>query len=114
MEGDISNIALQKTAELIILYLLHIYRASFQLNHYPASWKKYDTIVLQKPNRTDYTISKAYCPIVLLKTLAKPLSMAVTEDLHTREKQTAPRPPLRRTVWQNSHRRHPPGHKVYL
>jgi hypothetical protein len=36
---------------------------------------------LRKPNRADYTLPKSYRPIVLLKTLAKPLSMAVAEDL---------------------------------
>jgi hypothetical protein len=81
MEGDISNIALQKMAELVIPYLLHIYRATFTLNHYPSSWKKYDTVVLRKLNRADYTVPKAYRPIVLLNTMAKPLSMVVAKDI---------------------------------
>jgi hypothetical protein len=37
--------------------------------------------MLCKPGRSDYTLPKSYRPIVLLKTLAKPLSMAVAEDI---------------------------------
>jgi hypothetical protein len=81
MEGDIANVALQKSTELMIPYLLPIFRAIFHLNYYPPNWKKYDTIVLHKPNCADYTLPKSYRPIVLLKILAKPLSMVIAEDI---------------------------------
>lgn len=81
MEGDIANIALQKSAELLLPFLFHIYRVTFKLKSYLTRWKTYDTVMLRKPNRSDYTLPKSYRPIVLLKTLAKPLSMAVAEDI---------------------------------
>jgi hypothetical protein len=81
MENDLANIALKKTKDLIIPHLSPIYRATFTLRTYPAQWKTYDSIVLRKPGRTDYTIAKSYRPVVLLKTLGKPLSMAVAEDI---------------------------------
>jgi hypothetical protein len=64
-----------------------IYHATFSLGAYPEKWKSYDTVVLRKPSRTDYTLPKSYRPIVLLRTLAKPLSMSVAEDItHILEK----------------------------
>jgi Reverse transcriptase (RNA-dependent DNA polymerase) len=59
---------------------IHNY-ATFNLKTYPQEWKIYDTVVLRKPGRTDYTLTKSYRPVVLLKTIAKPLSIAVAEDL---------------------------------
>jgi hypothetical protein len=81
MEGDIANIVLKETKDLVTPYLLPIYLATFELHTYPQTWKVYDSVVLRKPGRADYTVPKSYRPIVLLKTLAKPLSMAVAEDL---------------------------------
>jgi hypothetical protein len=78
---DIANVVLKQASNLIVPFLGPIYRATFTLNTYPQDWKTYDSVVLRKPGRADYTVAKSYRPIVLLKTLGKPLSMAVTEDL---------------------------------
>ena len=66
---------------ILVPHLGPIYHAMFNLKMYPAHWKTYNTIVLRKPSKPDYTVTKAYQPIVLLQTLGKPLSMAVAEDL---------------------------------
>ncbi|KAG2072431.1 hypothetical protein BDR04DRAFT_987375, partial [Suillus decipiens] len=39
------------------------------------------TIVLYKPGRPDYSVLKAYRPIMLLDTMANILSSCVTDDL---------------------------------
>src|SRR5438105_3996780 len=81
MADDIANIVLKENRETLVPHLSPIYRATFTLKTYPAHWKTYDTVVLRKPGKPDYTVAKAYRPIVLLRTLGKPLSMAVAEDL---------------------------------
>jgi hypothetical protein len=87
MAKDIPNAVLQWCEDLLVPYLLPLYRASLRLSHYPSIWKIYETIVLRKPEHPDYSLPKAYRPICLLKTIAKPLSIIVTEYLtHLAEK----------------------------
>ncbi|KAI0365273.1 hypothetical protein BV20DRAFT_928603, partial [Pilatotrama ljubarskyi] len=43
-----------------------LFRATFTLGYYPERWKVSDTVVLQKPGKTDYTVAKAWRPITLL------------------------------------------------
>jgi ribonuclease HI len=87
MAGDVPNAMIKKCADILVPYLGEMYRATFRLDHYPSNWRIYDTIVLRKPGRKDYTKPNSYRPICLLKTIAKPLSIAVTEYLsHLAEK----------------------------
>jgi hypothetical protein len=87
MTGDVPNAFIKKCADILVPYLGEMYRATFRLDHYPSNWRIYDTIVLRKPGRKDYTRPNSYRPICLLKTIAKPLSIAVTEYLsHLAEK----------------------------
>jgi hypothetical protein len=79
MKGDIPNHVVKHCAEVLGPYLGEMYRATFRLDHYPSNWKVYDTVVLRKPGREDYTLPNAHRPVCLLKTIAKPLSIAVTE-----------------------------------
>jgi exonuclease III len=79
MADDIPNAVLQWCEDLLVEYLLPIYRATVALSHYPSNWKIYDTIVLRKPGKPDYALPKAHRPICLLKTIAKPLSILMTE-----------------------------------
>lgn len=58
-----------------------IFRATFTLGIYPEEWKKFSTIVLCKPGRPDYSLPKAYHPIMLLDTMAKILSSCVADNL---------------------------------
>jgi ribonuclease HI len=81
MPEDIANVVLKQCKGLLIPHVAPLYRATIALRVYPQHWKTYDTIVLRKMGRADYTIPKAYRPIVLLRTIAKPLSIAVAEDL---------------------------------
>jgi hypothetical protein len=81
MPSDLANVVLKQCKTLLLPYLTPLYRATLALAIYPQHWKTYDTIVLRKTGRADYTLAKAYRPIVLLRTIAKPLSIAVTENL---------------------------------
>jgi hypothetical protein len=81
MEDDIANVVLKQTKNILTPYLGPICRATFTLKTYPKKWKVYDTCVTRKPGKADYTILKAYRPTCLLRTLGKPISMAVAEYL---------------------------------
>ncbi|PIL37604.1 hypothetical protein GSI_01298 [Ganoderma sinense ZZ0214-1] len=58
-----------------------LFRATFQLQYYPDTWKLSDTIVLRKPGKTDYTTAKAHRPIALLNCMSKILSRCVADVL---------------------------------
>jgi len=90
--NGIPNSILINCAELIIPYLGHIFRAPFDLKHYPKQWKRYITVAVRKPGKTDYTIANAYRPIALLDTMAKVLSSCVKDTLefHTDRLQILP------------------------
>jgi hypothetical protein len=58
-------------------WVVHLYQASIRLQHLPTSWAEAKIVVIQKPDKPDYTIPKAYCPISLLRTLSKGLEKVV-------------------------------------
>jgi hypothetical protein len=78
----IPNCVFKQCRDLLIRHLLPMYRATFKLRHYPADWKASTTIVLRKPERPDYTATKAYRPIALLNVISKILSACVANDLN--------------------------------
>ena len=79
--NNISNSVLTHCIDLLVKFLGPIYRTTFQLNHYPEKWKRFNTAVLRKQGKPDYTIPEAYRPIALLNVLAKLLSACVKEAL---------------------------------
>lgn len=58
-----------------------LFRATFTLGYYPERWKISNTVVLQKPGKTDYTVAKAWRPIALLDCMSKILSRCVADVL---------------------------------
>jgi len=78
---EIPNIVLQKCLDLILEYLLHIFRAMLSLGTYYDPWREFTTIVLRKPGKPNYEAPKAYRPIALLSTVAKVLTAIVAEDM---------------------------------
>ena len=80
-DDGILNIVLKESLELIVEYLLHMFRATFTLNTYSACWRTWDTIILWKPGKPRYDLPKAYRPIALMNTIGKLLSAMVAEDL---------------------------------
>ena len=77
----IPNIVLKKSAELIVPYLLQIFRVALGLQMYASQWRDITTCVLRKPGKPRYDVPKAYQPTALVNTIAKLLSSIVTEDM---------------------------------
>ena len=77
--NGISNSVLTHCADILAPHLGPVFRASFNADYYPASWKKYKTVVLRKPGKPDYTVPNAYRPIALLDVFAKLLAACVKE-----------------------------------
>ena len=79
--SGLSNAVLTHCADLLTPHLGCIYCTTFNLNIFPQQWKTTTTAVLRKPNKPNYMVAKAYRPITLMETLAKPLSGCVAEIL---------------------------------
>src|SRR5271168_2650149 len=79
--NGIPNSILTNCADILTPYLGPIFRATFDLEHYPKQWKKYITVAVRKPGKPDYTIANAYRPIALFDTMAKVLSSCVKDIL---------------------------------
>ncbi|VDC04308.1 unnamed protein product [Peniophora sp. CBMAI 1063] len=77
----IQNVVLTKCADILAPWLVVVYNAILRHGYYYAGWKEFLTIVLRKPDKPDYAVSKAYRPIALLCTMAKVLTAIVTEQL---------------------------------
>ena len=72
---------LQKCANLLTLFLLQIYQAILVLNTYPRFWNESTTVVIRKPGKPRYNISKAFQSIALLNMMDKVLTAIVVEEI---------------------------------
>lgn len=77
----ISNSVFIHCRDALVPYLLPIFRAVFTLRTYYDPWKEFTTVVLRKPGRSNYALTKSYRPIALLNTTCKLLTAIVTEQL---------------------------------
>jgi hypothetical protein len=77
----ICNIVFIRCVSLLKPYLLHLFRAVFTLDTYYAPWRDFTTVVLRKPGKPDYTVTKAYRPIALLNTTCKLLTAVVADQM---------------------------------
>lgn len=77
----ISNSVLTHCADALVPYLGKFFRATFRLKYYPTYFKDYNTVILRKPGKPDYSIPKASRPIGLCKTIPKTLVACVAEDI---------------------------------
>ncbi|KZP08050.1 hypothetical protein FIBSPDRAFT_684737, partial [Athelia psychrophila] len=55
----------------LIPMLTKIFRATFELQHYPKAWQETLTVLIRKEGKADYGKTKAYRPITLLPAMAK-------------------------------------------
>jgi hypothetical protein len=62
-------------------HLISIYNACFILGHHPAQWREAKVVVIPKPDKPDYSLPKAHCPISLLETMSKLLEKAVVKRM---------------------------------
>lgn len=79
--NGVPNAVIKQCVNTLIPYLGPLFRATFQLQHYPDQWKTSATVVLWKPGHPDYKVAKAYRPIALMDTIAKTLSSCISETL---------------------------------
>ena len=77
----IPNIVLTKCAHLLTDRLLLIYKAMFEHSLLYKLWKNFTMVVLQKPGKPWYDVTKAYRPIALLNTMWKVLTAIVVTQL---------------------------------
>jgi hypothetical protein len=77
----IPNAIFKNCADVLTPHLLRIYKAVFLLNTYYPAWREFNTVVLRKPGKPDYTVPKVYRPIVLLNTTAKLLTAIVADHM---------------------------------
>ena len=51
--------------------VISIANAYIKLGHWPSHFKTLTTVIISKPNKSFYDLSKSFCPIVLLNILGK-------------------------------------------
>ena len=78
---EISNKVLKETLPIIEQHLQILMQASVNTGHFPKPFKHTTTIVLRKPGKPDYTVSKAYRPIALENTLGKVLESVMADTM---------------------------------
>ena len=78
---EIANIVIKKTLPLIEQHLQALMQASIDLGHFPKPFKQTNTVVLRKPGKPDYTVTKAYRPIALENTLGKVLESVMADTI---------------------------------
>jgi hypothetical protein len=62
-------------------HLVDVFNACFMLGHHPARWKEAKVVAIPKPDKPDYSLPKAHCPISLLETMSKLLEKAVAKRM---------------------------------
>ncbi|KAH9229442.1 hypothetical protein K456DRAFT_1805677, partial [Colletotrichum gloeosporioides 23] len=72
---------LKMTLDVILPYLVHLFKAYINLNHHPECFKESYTVVLKKEGKDNCTLPKSYQPIALLSCVGKALERLVADDL---------------------------------
>ncbi|KNZ78686.1 hypothetical protein J132_10791, partial [Termitomyces sp. J132] len=78
----IPSVMIMKTRYMLVPYLRPVFRATFVLGAYPERWKIFQTVVLKKPGRNNYSNSNLYQLIALLNMIAKVLDEANLMEKH--------------------------------
>ena len=109
----IKNIIFKQCSNTLIPQMLCIFCAVLLLNTYYDPWREFIIVILCKPGKSNYTISKAYCPIALLNTTGKLLTTVIADQLsyliethnllpntHFGEADQGGQPPTPSTYWK--------------
>ncbi|TFY80336.1 hypothetical protein EWM64_g3674 [Hericium alpestre] len=59
--------------------VVRLFNACLRLGHWPKQFKESVTVVIPKPGKPDYSVLKAYCPIVLLSCMGKLMEKVLTK-----------------------------------
>ena len=68
-------------SKVLRICLCSSYRAALEFFFYHDYWLISLTLVLHKPGKPAYNVVKAYCPIGLLNTISKLLSILIVADI---------------------------------
>lgn len=72
--GTATNALLINAQETLVPHLGPIFRATDKLKWYPDRWRVTQTPVIKKPGKTDYTMPRAWRPVVLSDGFARLLN----------------------------------------
>ena len=61
--------------------LANIFTACVRLAHHPPRWKEAKVVVIPKPDKADYSLAKAHCPISLLEAMSKFMEKAIAKRM---------------------------------
>ena len=65
-----------------LTYLFHLADACIEQSYWPSYFKESVSIVIPKPNKSDYSTPKSLRPIVLLNTLGKLIEKLISMRMH--------------------------------
>jgi hypothetical protein len=68
---QITNRVLRVAAKTLADLLANLFNNCYRQGHYPLPFCYSTTVVLRKPGKSDYTITKSFPPIALLNTIGK-------------------------------------------
>ncbi len=78
---NIPNRFLKKMGEQLAKLLVKLSNACLALAYFPVCFRQAQTIILQKPGKTDYSDPGAWRPIALLKTMGKVIESLLARKL---------------------------------
>jgi hypothetical protein len=81
--GTIPNCVFKNMAEILVMYLGPIYRATDTFQWYPEEWKITSTPSIRKPGKPDYMAPGAWRPVVLSSGHTRLLNSSKTNDIVT-------------------------------
>ena len=70
-------ILLQKGIDILVPYLVQIYRLSLRSGKLAKQWLNVKTVFIPKPGKTDYALAKSYRPISLMSFMVKTLERLI-------------------------------------
>jgi hypothetical protein len=77
----IPNEALKACREEIAPTIAELANVSFEVGHFPSTFRRTTTVVLQKEGKKDYSLPGSYRPIALENTLSKVVEGFVTTQI---------------------------------
>ena len=75
--------------------ILNIADTCFNLGYWSFHFKQFISIIIPKPNKSQYNTSKAFCPIVLLNTLSKLIEKVISHHVPNCSINSPPSKPAR-------------------
>jgi len=65
----------------VVATTIKIANACIDLGYWPNHFKRSSTVIIPKPNKSSYDLSKSFRPIILLNTLGKLIEKVIKERI---------------------------------